>query len=356
MTNQNPDLDQLSAAELRQRLIAAEEERQKIFRFVASLVSELTTPMTAIQSYGNLLLAKEKGPYSPLDDEQTKAVGAMKENAIRSREILQDAIRILPNADALEKLESSLVQDYRHELQEANQQVDKLKLKLDTTQDILQSAANEFMSSLSFILGWSQLLLEHPESMGGALNNDQHEGIEAINDHAQKLHEAIRYYIFDSLRSMELLDKQPLPEAVTLAEIGKMIKVESELAWETAVSINRYEARSIINLLAKGWYQRNKGSVVVVTAVSDDTLCFRFPHTIEIRYKIEDILDDETGRLKFTERERYFDPVGLATGLVEKYGGAVYAELTGEGTCHLSFTLPVYQKRMLGAERPLAKR
>lgn len=344
MTNQNSDLDELSAAELRQRLIGAQEENQKLNMFVATLVSELMTPLNVIHSYGNLLLEAENHLFSPLNEKQSKAVGYMQSGAVRSKELLQDAIKILTKSEALESLESSLVQDYRRQLQEANQQLDKLKLKLDTIQNILQSAANEFMSSLSFIRGWSQLLLEHPESMGGPLNNDQHEGIKAINDHAQKLHEAIRYYIFDSLRSIELLDKQPLPEAVTLVEIGKMIKVQSELAWETAVSINRYEVESIINLLARGWFQRNRGSVVVVTAVADNTLRFRFPHPIKIRYNIEDILDGETGRLKFTERERYFDSVGLGTGLVEKYGGAVYAELTGEGTCHLSFTLPVYQK------------
>ena len=112
----------------------------------------------------------------------------------------------------------------------------------------------------------------------------------------------------------------------------------------TAVSTNRFEARSIINLLARGWFQRNKGGVLEVTAVSDDTLRFHFPHPVEVRYNIEDILNGETGQLKFTERQRYFDSVGLATGLVEKYGGAVYAKLTGDSSCHLSFTLPNYQE------------
>ena len=86
--------------------------------------------------------------------------------------------------------------------------------------------------------------------------------------------------------------------------------------------------------------------------MADEYLRFRFPHTTEIpSYRIEDFIDGETGRLKFTERQRYFDPVGLATGLVEKYGGAVYAELTGEKTCNLSFTLPVYRE---AASRPCA--
>jgi hypothetical protein len=63
-----------------------------------------------------------------------------------------------------------------------------------------------------------------------------------------------------------------------------------------------------------------------------------------LSYRVKDYVDSETGRLHFSERARYLNPVGLATALVEKYGGAVYAELTGESTGHLSFTLPVYRE------------
>ncbi|MCA9898942.1 MAG: hypothetical protein KC433_12195 [Anaerolineales bacterium] len=346
MTNQNPDPDQLSAADLRQRLITAQEENKKLNRVVATMVSELMTPLTVIREYAYILLDEENNYYQPLDSEQAKAVDAMKKGAVRSNELLQETKKILTKADALENLESSLVQNYRRELQEANQQLDKLNLKHDVTQQILQSATNDFLSAVNIILGFSKLMLEHPESMGGSLNSEQQEGIEAIDHHAKKMYEAIRYHIFDSLRAVEWIDKEPEPEAVTLAEIDKMIEfeVESELALETAVSINRFEARSIINLLARGWFQRNKGGVLEVTAVSDDTLRFHFPHPVEVRYNIEDILNGETGQLKFTERQRYFDSVGLATGLVEKYGGAVYAKLTGDSSCHLSFTLPNYQE------------
>lgn len=347
MTNQNPDLDQLTAAELRQRLIAAQEENQALTEAFQTITFELRSQLTVIAGAAHLLLEKDSELFAPLPKEQAEMAEMAANGANRASEIIYRAMEVVEQAKGVENLGASLLLNYRRELQEANQQLDKLKLKLDSTQDILQSAANELMSSLNFILGWSKLLLEHPESMGGPLNSDQQEGIEAINDHAQKLYEAIRYYIFDSFRSIELRDKQPVPEAVTLAEIGKMteFEVESELDMETAVSINRYEVESIINLLARGWFQRNKVDVLTVTAVSDETLRFSFSHTIQIpSHHIEKSVDGKTGQLKFTERQRYFDPVGLATGLVEKYGGAVYAELTDESSCHLSFTLPIYQE------------
>ena len=93
MTNQKPDLDQLSAAELRQRLIAVQEENQKLNMFVATLVSELMTPLNVIHSYGNLLLEAENDLFSPLNEKQSKAVGYMQSGAVRSKELLQDAIK-----------------------------------------------------------------------------------------------------------------------------------------------------------------------------------------------------------------------------------------------------------------------
>ncbi|MCB8926980.1 MAG: HAMP domain-containing histidine kinase [Ardenticatenaceae bacterium] len=347
MTNQNSDLDQLSAAELRQRLIAAQEENQKLNTIVATMVSELMTPLNVIREYAYLLLEEESAFYHPLDSEQAKAVDAMRKGAVRSNELLQATKKILTKADSLENLESSLVQNYHRQLQEANQQLAELRLKYQAKGEALQGARNEFVGALSLIVGYSQLFLKQPELIGGPLNSGQLEGITAIDNRARNLHEAIDYHFFDLLGRIDSVDAEPAPEAVALAEIGKMteFEVESEFDLETAVSINRYEARSIINLLARGWFQRNKGSVLEVTAVSDDTLRFHFPHTIQIpSSRVKNFVDGETGRLKFTERQRYFDPISLATGLVEKYGGAVYAELTDESSCHLSFTLPIYQE------------
>lgn len=348
MTNQNSDLDQLSAAALRPQLIAAQEENQKLNMLIATMISELTAPLNVIQAYAYLLLDEEKGFYNPMDSEQAKAVvDIMRKGAVRSNELLQEAKKILTKADTLENLESSLVQDYRRELQVANQQVDKLNLKHDAIRQTMSCAANDFLTQVSFVLGYSQLMLEHPESMGGVLNSEQLEGIEAIDRYAKNIHEGIKYYIFDGLRAIDLVDEEPEPEEVTLAEIGEMTQfsIESDLALDTAVSVNKREAEAIINLLAMAWYRRNKGSVLEVTAELGEYLRFRFPHTTEIPSSYaKDSVDGETGRLQFTERQRYFDPVGLATGLVEKYGGAVYAELTSEKTYNLSFTLPVYRE------------
>ena len=185
MTNQNPDLDQLSAAELRQRLITSQEGNQKLNMIIATLVSELTTPLIVIREYAHLLLDEEKGAYQPLDREQAKAVDAMRKGAVRSNKLLQEAKKILTKADTLENLESSLVQDYRRELRDANQQLDKLNLKHDATQFALQNLRHELLEDINRMMGFSRLFLEQPELIGGSLNREQLEGIELIRQSAE---------------------------------------------------------------------------------------------------------------------------------------------------------------------------
>ncbi|WP_420641976.1 hypothetical protein [Candidatus Leptofilum sp.] len=346
MTNQNPDLDQLSAAELRRRLIVAQEENKVLTEAFQTLTFDLRAQLSVIAGAAHLLLEKEQELFPPLDQEQAEIAEMAANGANRANEIIYKTLEMVENAKGVENLGASFLLNYRRELQEANQQLERLNVKYQATQDVLQNFRHEILEAVNRMMGSSRLFLEQPELMGGPLNREQLEGIEIIWQSAEHNYEIIKHYFFDLLRAIEVVDEEPEPEAATLAEIvaGTEFVVESELALETAVSINRYEAQSIINLLARGWFQRNKGSVLEVTAVSDDTLRFHFPHTAQIRNNIEDILDDETGQLKFTERQRYFDPVGLATGLVEKYSGAVYVELTGDSTGHLSFTLPIYHE------------
>ncbi|MCA9942288.1 MAG: hypothetical protein KC449_02350 [Anaerolineales bacterium] len=323
-----------------------QEENQALTEAFQTITFELRSQLTVIAGATHLLLEKDSELFAPLPKEQAEMAEMAANGANRANETIYRVMEMVEQAKDVENLGASLYLNSRRELQEANQQLDKLNFRQEAIRQTMSCAANDFLTQVSFILGYSKLMLEHPESMGGSLNNEQLEGIQAMDRYAKNIHEDIKYYIFYSLRAIELVDEEPEREVVTLAEIGEVseFSVESGLDLETAVSVNRDEARSIINLLAGGWFQRNRGSSLVVTAVSDDTLRFHFPHIIKIRYNIEDILDGETGQLKFTERQLYFDPVGLATGLVEKYGGAVYAELTGESSCHLSFTLPIYQE------------
>ena len=169
MTNQNSDLDQLSAAELRQRLIAAQEENQKLNTIVATMVSELMTPLNVIREYAYLLLDEENAFYQPLDSQQAKAVDIMKKGAVRSNELLQETKKILTKADTLENLESSLVQNYRRQLQEANQQLDNLQNRKDALHDLFLNFVHDFYTPLTIILAYTKLYQEKQFLPSGSL-------------------------------------------------------------------------------------------------------------------------------------------------------------------------------------------
>ena len=71
---------------------------------------------------------------------------------------------------------------------------------------------------------------------------------------------------------------------------------------------------------------------------------FNFPNFTNPPYWLERGLNEETNRLSYDESMPGHDPVCLVIALVEKQGGAVYAEINSDSTYSLSFTLPVYQE------------
>ena len=98
MANQNSELDELSADELRGQLIALQEENRTLYIHVANMVADLRTPLTVIQSYADMLLSEENDLFSPLDEKQTKAVDAMRNSAVRSNEVIEGLIKMLTKA------------------------------------------------------------------------------------------------------------------------------------------------------------------------------------------------------------------------------------------------------------------
>lgn len=347
MTNQNSELDDLSAGELRERLIASQEENQALTEAFKTLTFELRSQLTVIAGATLMLLGKEQELFLPLDEKQSEVAEIAINGANRANEIIYELLERVEKAGGYENLGPSLAQNYRCQLLEANQKLEKLNLRHKAMQDALQGLRHELLEAVNRIMGFSRLFLEQPELMGGPLNHEQLEGIEIIRKSAENYYETIRYYFFDLLKAIEAVDEEPVPEAMTLAEIGEMTQfsIESDVGWETAVSINKREAEALIKLLDSAWDRKSIGRVLKVVVETDEQLRFVLPNATRIySYHIKEYVDKKTGRLYFSERERYLDPVGLATALVEKYGGAVYAELTDESACILSFTLPIYQE------------
>jgi hypothetical protein len=71
---------------------------------------------------------------------------------------------------------------------------------------------------------------------------------------------------------------------------------------------------------------------------------FNFSNFTNPPYWFERSLNEETNRLDCDESMLGHEPLCLVIALVEKQGGAVYAELGSDSTYSLSFTLPVYRE------------
>ena len=104
MTNQNPDLDQLSAAELRQRLIAVQEENKALTEFFQTIIFNLRGPLGNCVAAAHLLLDEESEYFQPLDQKQAEVAEIALQNANRAYEVINELIEKVQKAKTFENL------------------------------------------------------------------------------------------------------------------------------------------------------------------------------------------------------------------------------------------------------------
>ena len=338
MTNQNSDLDQLSAAELRQRLIVAQEENQKLNTIVATMVSELMTPLNVINSDGNLLLEAENDLFSPLNEKQTKAVGYMQAGAVRSKEIFQDAIKILTKPEALENLESSLVQDYRRQLHEANQQLDNLQNRKDALHDLFLNFVHDFYTPLTIILAYTKLYQEKQFLPSGSLE----ELVEIFDSKAKMCLASFQIFrsayatIYAShedfdwqiMRLNQLVDASEFEVQFEMEEYPLLRLPESfgqvfRLLWYT---FNGVEPKKLPLVVKK---DREQLHLTIISEI----------HNAMFSYDI----DSETNRVSCNERPR-LSSICIANEFVKKVGGTMFIKSDAKTGSTVILILPIYQQ------------
>ena len=86
-------------------------------------------PLSMIAGAVHLILDKEQEHFPPLDEKQAEVAEIAINNANRAYEVIDELIKRAAKAKTLENLGSGLVQDYRRQLLEANQQLDKVNVK-----------------------------------------------------------------------------------------------------------------------------------------------------------------------------------------------------------------------------------
>ncbi len=146
-----------------------------------------------------------------------------------------------------------------------------------------------------------------------------------------------------ALRTIQLLH-EPLPkEKVALAELAALAKqTTSELNSLPPIHASERDVWTIMDLLAF-----IKSDELELSFIHDgDWVRVSSSNFANLPYWFERSFDKETRRLRYEESVAGFEPVGLVIALVEKNGGTVFAELSGDSTYSLSFTLPVYREEL----------
>ena len=110
MTNQNSDLDELSAAELRQRLIASQEENKMLTGLFQTIIFELRTPLSVIGGAARILLDKEPDYFLPLEGKAAEMAELALKNPDRASEVIYDLLERVDKAKTFENMGASLVQ------------------------------------------------------------------------------------------------------------------------------------------------------------------------------------------------------------------------------------------------------
>jgi hypothetical protein len=159
MTNQNSDLDQLSAAELRQRLIAAQEENKALTEAFQTLTFEVRSQLTVIAG-ATTLLGKEQTNFPILDEQQAEIVEIAINGVNRANEVIYELLEMVEKAGGFESFGSSLVQSHRRELLEANQRLDSFEQRQEALHNLILNFVHDFYTPLTIIRAYTKLYQE----------------------------------------------------------------------------------------------------------------------------------------------------------------------------------------------------
>ncbi|MBK7895885.1 MAG: hypothetical protein WAS33_11110 [Candidatus Promineifilaceae bacterium] len=346
MTNQNPDLDQLTAAELRQRLIAAQEENQALTEAFQTITFELRSQLTVIAGAAHLLLEKDSELFAPLPKEQAEMAEMAANGANRASEIIYRAMEMVEQAKGVENLGASLLLNYRRELQEANQQLDKLRLKYQAKNEsmirFIGSIFHQTRAPAAMALGFAKLILMECENTTS--RSDIVKFVQGIKKAVERIQEADNWHVI-WWRMLQLFEEPLVQTKIFLAEIENFeevvgMPIKTDLAQIPPILANAEVLITVIKSLGYG----KRDDAELIFSQDAGQVFVTLSNTPYQSYLVKEFLDSESGRLVYSVESKIFEPIGIVIALVEKYGGAVYAELGNDSTYTLSFTLPIYQE------------
>lgn len=353
MTNQNPDLDQRSAAELRQRLITVQEENRELTEAFQTITFDLQRELGVIASVAHLLLEKDSELFLPLDEEQAEIAEMVVNGANEAKEIIYRAMEMVEQAKGVENLGSFLMNyrpglfgNYQREWLEASQQLAELRLKYQAKNEamirFIGSIFHETRAPAAMALGFAKLILMEGENTTS--RSDIVKFVQGIKKAVERIQEANNWHVI-WWRMLQLFEEPLVQTKIFLAEIENFeevvgMPIKTDLAQIPPILAN---AEVLITVIKSLGYGKRDDSELIFSQDAEQVFV-TLSNTPYQSYWVEEFLGNESKRLVCASETGIFEPIGVVIALVEKYGGAVYAELGSDSTYSLSFTLPIYQE------------
>jgi hypothetical protein len=213
--------------------------------------------------------------------------------------------------------------------------------------DLFMTISFEFRTPATIIQAYASLILQEESEFFPKLTEVQTKSIESMKSAGDRIHEMVRF-MMSKVQAFQYVQSPPPKTKVILAEL-KGLEVWADFGLTNLANISPVFAdEGVITALfdlfgfdLNIYYQQE---LKISIYDEGDWVSFNFLNIGHRPIWLDDYLDVETNRMSCNEAFQWSQPFCLAINLVEKYGGAVYAELGNDSTYSLSFTLPVYRE------------
>ena len=213
--------------------------------------------------------------------------------------------------------------------------------------DLFVAISFEFRTPATIIQAYANLILQEESGFFPKLTEEQSKSIDSMKSAGDRIHEMIRF-MMSKVRAFQYVQSPPPKTKVLLAEL-KGLEVWADfgptnLAEVSPVFADEGVITALFDLLGYDLSIYYQEELEISIIDEGDLVRFNFSNIGHRPVWLDDYLDAKRNRMSCKKTFQWSQPFCLAIDLVEKYGGAVYAELGSDSTYSLSFTLPVYQE------------
>ncbi|GJM43076.1 MAG: hypothetical protein DHS20C20_33580 [Ardenticatenaceae bacterium] len=213
--------------------------------------------------------------------------------------------------------------------------------------DLFMTISFEFRAPATVIQAYANLILDEKSEFFPKLTEVQSKSIESMKFAGDRIHEMFRF-MMSKVQAFQYVESPPPKTKVVLAELKGLEMssdfISTDLAQVSPVLADGGVITALFDLLGFDLNIYHQKELVISIFDEGDLVRFNFSNLGHRPIWLDDYLDVKTNRMSCNEDFQWSQPFCLVIALVEKYGGAVYAELGSNSTYRLSFTLPIYQE------------